>query len=151
MDALMHRLEWTTLLFFASMFVTLECLERLRLIHWFSEQTINLISTSDNESVQLVFAIIILMWVSQLNREIFLCFFFLISKNIHNLISTLIDWFLHSGLQLSGLLSSLIDSIPVTAMMIKIVILIAEDKSIKLPIQPLVWAVAFGPCLGGKS
>lgn len=64
MDALMHRLEWTTLLFFASMFVTLECLERLRLIHWFSEQTINLISTSDNPKVQLIFAIIILMWVS---------------------------------------------------------------------------------------
>lgn len=54
-------------------------------------------------------------------------------------------------MQLSGLLSSLIDSIPVTAMMIKIVILIAENESIKLPIQPLVWAVAFGPCLGGNG
>lgn len=65
MDALMHRIEWTTLLFFAAMFVTLECLERLRLIHWFSEQTINLISTSDDKNVQLVFAIIIVLWVSQ--------------------------------------------------------------------------------------
>lgn len=64
MDALLHRIEWTTLLFFACMFVTLECLERLRLIHWFSEQTIHLISTSDNENVQLVFAIVIVMWVS---------------------------------------------------------------------------------------
>lgn len=35
-------------------------------------------------------------------------------------------------------------------MMIKIVILIAESDSINLPIQPLVWAVAFGPCLGGR-
>lgn len=35
-------------------------------------------------------------------------------------------------------------------MMIKIVTLIAEDESINLPIQPLVWAVAFGPCFGGK-
>lgn len=69
MDALMHRIEWTTLLFFAAMFVTLECLERLRLIHWFSEQTIKLISTSDNEHVQLVFAIVILIWVSR-NRSI---------------------------------------------------------------------------------
>lgn len=65
MDSLMHRIEWTTLLFFASMFVTLECLERLRLIHWFSEQTINFISASDNPNVQLVIAIIILLWVSQ--------------------------------------------------------------------------------------
>ncbi|XP_031624818.1 P protein-like [Contarinia nasturtii] len=114
MDALMHRIEWTTLLFFAAMFVTLECLERLRLIHWFSEQTINMISTSENENVQLACAIFIVLW-------------------------------------LSGLLSSLIDSIPVTAMMIKIVILIAENDSIKLPVQPLVWAVAFGPCLGGNG
>lgn len=63
MDALMHRIEWTTLLFFASMFVTLECLERLGLIHWFSEQTINLISASDNENTQLAIAIIVLIWV----------------------------------------------------------------------------------------
>lgn len=59
--------------------------------------------------------------------------------------------YLYLKFQLSGLLSSLIDSIPVTAMMIKIVLLIAEDESIKLPMQPLVWAVAFGPCLGGTS
>lgn len=63
MDALMHRIEWTTLLFFASMFVTLECLERLGLIHWFSEQTINLISASDDENTQLAIAIIVLIWV----------------------------------------------------------------------------------------
>lgn len=36
-------------------------------------------------------------------------------------------------------------------MMIKIVILIVESESIQLPVQPLVWAVAFGPCLGGKT
>lgn len=51
--------------------------------------------------------------------------------------------------QLSGLLSALIDNIPLTTMMIKIVLVIAESESIKLPIQPLVWAVAFGPVLGG--
>lgn len=51
--------------------------------------------------------------------------------------------------QLSALLSSLVDSIPVTAMMIKVVVSIAETESIKLPVQPLVWAVAFGPCFGG--
>lgn len=60
----MHRIEWTTLLFFAAMFVTLECLERLGLVHWFSEHTINLISASDNENTQLATAIIVLVWVS---------------------------------------------------------------------------------------
>lgn len=64
MDALMHRIEWTTLLFFAAMFVTLECLERMRLIQWFSEQTIGLISTFDNEQVKLTLAIVVLLWVS---------------------------------------------------------------------------------------
>lgn len=59
----MHRIEWTTLLFFAAMFVTLECLERLKLVQWFSEQTISLISASDNENVQLVSAIIVIVWV----------------------------------------------------------------------------------------
>lgn len=65
MDTLMHRIEWSTLLFFAAMFIQLECLERLRLISWFSQQTISLIMLSDDPDVQLTFAIIILMWVSQ--------------------------------------------------------------------------------------
>lgn len=65
MDTLMHRIEWSTLLFFAAMFIQLECLERLRLISWFSQQTISLITLSDDPNVQLTFAIIILMWVSQ--------------------------------------------------------------------------------------
>lgn len=36
-------------------------------------------------------------------------------------------------------------------MMIKIVTRIAEDRDINLPIQPLVWTIAFGPCLGGNG
>lgn len=66
MDIIMHRIEWTTLLFFAAMFVTLECLERLGLVHWFSEHTISLISASENENTQLVIAIVILVWVCKL-------------------------------------------------------------------------------------
>lgn len=64
MDTLLHRIEWSTLLFFAAMFIQIECLERLRLISWFSQQTINLILLTDDQNVQLAFAIIILMWVS---------------------------------------------------------------------------------------
>lgn len=141
MDTLMHRIEWSTLLFFAAMFIQLECLERLRLISWFSQQTINLITLSDDPDVQLTFAIIILMWVSQSSRAYF-------PSNLFNCYNSNFGCFLS---KLSGLLSSIIDSIPVTAMMIKIVIAIGESDSINLPIQPLVWAVAFGPCLGGKS
>lgn len=64
MDSLMHRIEWTTLLFFASMFVTLECLERLKLVQWLTEQTTSFISASDDENVQLALAIVALLWVS---------------------------------------------------------------------------------------
>lgn len=63
MDALMHRIEWTTLLFFAAMFVMLECLERLRLIQWFSDQSVNLILASDNKTVQLISAVVVILWV----------------------------------------------------------------------------------------
>lgn len=50
---------------------------------------------------------------------------------------------------MSAMLSSLVDSVPVTAMMIKVIISISENEEIGIPIQPLVWAVAFGPCFGG--
>lgn len=65
MDALMHRIEWTTLLFFAAMFVTMECLERLGLISWIGEQTKNIILSVGNEDAQLAVAIIIILWVGR--------------------------------------------------------------------------------------
>lgn len=36
-------------------------------------------------------------------------------------------------------------------MMIKVVISIAENRELGLPMQPLIFALAFGACLGGKS
>lgn len=35
--------------------------------------------------------------------------------------------------------------------MVKIVISLSQNEELNLPIQPLVWALAFGACLGGKS
>ena len=35
-------------------------------------------------------------------------------------------------------------------MMIKIVISLSENEQLGLPMQPLVWSLAFGACLGGK-
>lgn len=52
---------------------------------------------------------------------------------------------------MSALTSAFVESIPVTAMMIKVVISLAENETLSLPIQPLVWALAFGPCLGGNG
>lgn len=42
------------------------------------------------------------------------------------------------------------DNIPLTTMMVKIAISLAENETLGLPLQPLVWALAFGACLGGK-
>lgn len=46
--------------------------------------------------------------------------------------------------------SAFVDNIPLTTMMVKIAISLAENESLDLPLQPLVWALAFGACLGGK-
>lgn len=63
MDALMHRIEWTTILFFAAMFVTMECLARLGLINWIGKQSETIIY-SVGEDYRLAVAIIIILWVS---------------------------------------------------------------------------------------
>jgi len=34
---------------------------------------------------------------------------------------------------------------------VKIAISLAENESLDLPLQPLVWALAFGACLGGNG
>lgn len=36
-------------------------------------------------------------------------------------------------------------------MMIKIVISIAENRELGLPMHPLIYALAFGACLGGEN
>lgn len=54
-------------------------------------------------------------------------------------------------LWVSAIASAFVDNIPLTTMMVKIAISLAENEALDLPLQPLVWALAFGACLGGKS
>lgn len=35
-------------------------------------------------------------------------------------------------------------------MMVKITISLAQNSTLNLPLQPLVWALALGACLGGE-
>lgn len=35
--------------------------------------------------------------------------------------------------------------------MIKVVISLAQDEKLGLPVQPLIWALAFGACFGGNG
>uniref|UniRef100_A0A1B0CWZ6 Putative tyrosine transporter n=1 Tax=Lutzomyia longipalpis TaxID=7200 RepID=A0A1B0CWZ6_LUTLO len=54
-------------------------------------------------------------------------------------------------LWVSAITSAFVDSIPVTTMMIRVVVSLAENPALGLPLQPLVWALAFGPCLGANG
>lgn len=111
MDSILHRVEFSTLLFFAAMFVLMEAVERMGFITWIGSGCEDIIK-SVSKDYRLAVALIIILWVS-------------------------------------GLTSAFVDSIPVTQMMVKIVISMAANLS--LPLQPLVWALAFGPCLGGNG
>lgn len=113
MDAILHRVEWPTLLFFAAMFVLMEAVERMGFIAFIGSGTENIIKGVAKE-YRLAFAIIIILWVSALT-------------------------------------SSFVESLPVTQMMLKIVISLAGNAKLGLPLQPLVWAIAFGPAIGGNG
>jgi Na+/H+ antiporter NhaD/arsenite permease-like protein len=111
MDAILHRVEFSTLLFFAAMFVLMEAIDRMGFITWIGSGCEDIIK-SVSKDYRLAVAIIIIIWVSAIT-------------------------------------SAFVDSIPVTQMMVKIVISLAAR--IGLPLQPLVWALAFGPSLGGNG
>lgn len=113
MDAVLHRVEWPTLLFFAAMFVLMEAVERMGFIAWIGSGTENVIK-GVSKDYRLTVAIIIIVWVS-------------------------------------ALASAFVDSIPMTQMMVKIVVSLAANTKLGLPIQPLIWALAFGPALGGNG
>lgn len=113
MEAVLARVEWSTLLFFAALFVLMEALSELGLIDWIGRQTENVILSVGEES-RLAVAILIILWVS-------------------------------------AFASAFVDNIPLTTMMVKIAISLAENEALDLPLQPLVWALAFGACLGGNG
>ncbi|XP_031624628.1 P protein-like isoform X2 [Contarinia nasturtii] len=113
MESILARVEWSTLLFFAALFVLMESLAGLGLIDWIGTQTESIILTVNEES-RLAVAILIILWVS-------------------------------------AIASAFVDNIPLTTMMIKVSISLAEKKALNLPLQPLIWALAFGACLGGNG
>uniref|UniRef100_A0A4W3JIX2 OCA2 melanosomal transmembrane protein n=1 Tax=Callorhinchus milii TaxID=7868 RepID=A0A4W3JIX2_CALMI len=52
---------------------------------------------------------------------------------------------------ISALASSLIDNIPFTATMIPVLLNLSQDADVNLPVKPLIFALAFGACLGGNG
>lgn len=112
-ETIFTRIEWSTLVFFASLFVVMEGLDKLGLLIWIGRQVESVIESVPVD-YQLTVAIILIVWVS-------------------------------------GLASSFIDNIPFTSMMIPVVKNLSESNKVDLPLQPLVWSLALGSCLGGNG
>lgn len=54
-------------------------------------------------------------------------------------------------LWISAIGSAFVDNIPLTTMMIRVIISLSSKAALNLPLQPLVWALSFGACLGGMG
>lgn len=54
-------------------------------------------------------------------------------------------------LWVSAFASAFVDNVPLSTMMIRIVTNLSQNSALGLPLQPLVWALAFGACMGGKE
>lgn len=54
-------------------------------------------------------------------------------------------------LWVSAVASSFVDNIPLTTMMVRIVVSLNRNEELSLPLQPLVWSLALGACLGGNG
>ncbi|CAH1107707.1 unnamed protein product [Psylliodes chrysocephalus] len=63
LESIFARVEWSTLIFFASLFILMEALSRLGLIDWIGHQTQAIITSVGPES-RLATAIVLILWVS---------------------------------------------------------------------------------------
>lgn len=114
----LHHVEWSTLLFFAGLFVLVHSLQEMGVINYIGQYVMAAIeyfgsNEGDGQTVRLAAAILIVLWVS-------------------------------------AVASAFIDNIPYTATMIPIVLQIADELGDYL-LGPLIWALAFGACLGGNG
>ena len=112
LESIFSRVEWSTLIFFAALFVVMEALSELKLLFLIGQLTQGAIN-SVSEQNRLIVAIMLILWVS-------------------------------------AIASSFIDNIPFATVMVKIIEDLATNESFKLPMSPLVYALAFGACLGGN-
>lgn len=113
LEPILHRVEWSTLIFFAALFILMEALSKLGLIEWIGGLTEGVILSVD-ESARLAVALILMLWVS-------------------------------------GVTSAFVDNIPLTTMMVRVVVSLGANPMLNLPIEPLIWALAYGACMGGNG
>ena len=117
LEAPLEHVEWTTLLFFAGLFVLVHALGYMGVIKFIGDYVTKAIAMfgsadGDGVTIRLAAAVLIILWVS-------------------------------------AIASAFIDNIPYTATMIPVILQIAYELNIDL--GPLIWALAFGACLGGNG
>lgn len=71
LENIVQRIEWTTLMFFGSMFIGMECLARLGLIKFVGKQTEDLIFLVEAE-YRLPLAIVLVLGVRSINFIVFI-------------------------------------------------------------------------------
>lgn len=118
-DAIISKVEWSTLMFFFSLFLVMEVMAKLGLIAFMADGINNLVELIPAGHLRSVGAITIFLWSS-------------------------------------AIASALIDNVPFTSMMVKLLgSLIAKSRldtgSGALETRPLVFALAFGTCFGGNG
>ncbi|XP_076467819.1 P protein-like [Babylonia areolata] len=65
LESILHKVEWSTLLFFAALFILMEALAELGLMEWIGEKMKDMIVTVDAE-YRLTAALVIIVWISAL-------------------------------------------------------------------------------------
>jgi len=54
-------------------------------------------------------------------------------------------------LWVSAFVSAFVDNIPYMATLVPVIVSLAQDERLGLPLEPLVWAIAMGTCFGGNG
>ncbi|XP_052279037.1 P protein-like isoform X2 [Dreissena polymorpha] len=65
LETILHRVEWSTLIFFAALFSLMEALNELGLIKWIGDGVSQLINDAEEEH-RLLVAVVMIIWVSSL-------------------------------------------------------------------------------------
>ncbi|XP_073965412.1 P protein-like [Choristoneura fumiferana] len=113
LESILNRVEWSTLLFFAALFVLMEALTKLGVIGYIGGLTEALVIRVE-ETHRLSVALLLIVWIS-------------------------------------GITSAFVDNVPLTTIMIRVVTAMGTNPDLNLPLQPLIWALSFGVCLGGNG
>jgi Na+/H+ antiporter NhaD/arsenite permease-like protein len=112
-DEILDKVEFSTLLFFAGLFILMRTLEEMGLIDFIGDKVSILIARVPEGQPRLAVAIILVIWIS-------------------------------------GFVSAFIDNIPYTAAMIPVVLTLGNGD-LGLPLEPLIWSLAYGTCFGGNG